>query len=70
MKVTIHEVRKATFIDFKHVTPEIDINISYKVYTNGRFQKSFSTKDGANAYIKYLEEEKKDYEKVIKEIEI
>lgn len=70
MKVTLNEIRKATFIDFKHSTPQVDIEISYKVYVNGRAQKSFSTKDGANAYIKYLEEEKKDYEKVIKEIEI
>jgi len=70
MKVEIHEVRKAIFIDFKHSTPQFDIEITYKVYIGGRFQKSFSSKEGANAYIKYLEEEKKDYEKVIKEIEI
>ena len=70
MKVTIKEIRKAIFIDFKHSTPQVDIEISYKVYIGGKCQKSFSSKEGANAYIKYLEEQKKDYVKVIKEIEI
>jgi hypothetical protein len=70
MKVDIHEVRKTIFIDFQDSTPQVKIEISYKVYIGGKCQKSFSSKEGANAYIKYLEEEKKDYQKVIKEIEI
>ncbi len=70
MTVTIAEIRKANFIEFKNTSSMCSIDYLYKVSTDDGKSKVFSDKDSAEAYIDFLQQRKKDYEKVIKEIEI
>jgi hypothetical protein len=65
MKVTIKEVREAVYKDYRSI-----ITYKYKLYIHGIYEITFNSETAASNYIKYLEEQKKDYEKVIIEKEI
>ena len=70
MRVTVTEIRKADFIEIPGVPRKCLIGMVYEVRTDEGDLKIFGNKDSAEEYIKYLEERKNDYVKVIKEIEI
>ena len=74
MKVTITEIKKAEFREAHRVPASCRILTEYEVYIQGGdlggTLKTFYNKEAVDTYITYLQERKKDYEKVIKEIEI
>ena len=65
MKVTIKEVREAVYTDCRST-----ITYKYKLYIHGIYERTFYNETAASNYVEYLEEQKKDYEKVIIEKEI
>ena len=70
MKVTVTEIRQAQFIEIPGVPRKCTIGLAYEVRTDECDIKRFGSKDSAEEYLKYLEEKKNDYEKVIIEKEI
>lgn len=70
MKLTVTEVREAKFIKGISGNSRCFIDFKYEVRTENGQLSTFGTEESAYEYIKYLQEEKKDYSKVIKEIEI
>jgi hypothetical protein len=70
MKITVTEIREAKFIEIPGMPRKCIIGFAYEVSTDECDIRTFRTKDSVEEYIKYLEEQKHDYKKVIKEIEI
>lgn len=70
MKVTVTEIRKAEFIEIPGIPRKCSIGKVYEVLTDEGKIKTFGSKDSAEEYLKYLEERKNDYVKVIIEKEI
>ena len=66
MKVKVIKKVKAKFInDSTCITETI-----YDVYCDDHFERRFKSERDVDNYITYLKQQKKDHEKVIKEIEI
>jgi hypothetical protein len=65
MKITIKEFREAAYKDFRST-----ITYKYKLYIHGIYEETFHSETAAKNYLEYLEEQRKDYEKVIIEKEI
>lgn len=73
MKITVIEFREAKFKEYENLLPSCRINTTYEVrVTSGQTQgtRRFYHMEAVEEYIKYLKEQKNDYRKVIKEIEI
>ena len=66
MKVTVKEIREAVF----SVSNTCTERMTYKVYINDVYEREFYEKASVDNFIMYLREIKKDYEKVIMEVEI
>lgn len=69
MKVIVKEIKKASFYLWGG-KPILSTDYSYEIYVDNILEKTFYDEDSIEKYIEYLEEKKKDYQKVIKEIEI
>ena len=70
MKVTVTEIREAKFVEIPGVSRRCNISYKYIVRGDDIEARTFYSKDSAEEYVKYLQEIKNDYEKIIKEIEI
>lgn len=70
MKVEVTETRTTKFFEPPGAEPFYRIDITYDVYLGSGMKKTLYSKESLEAYLKYLQERKNDYEKVIKEIEI
>ena len=71
MKLKVIEERSAFFKE--GISPSNDrcrIDITLHLYVDDEYTKSFISQESLDAYIEYLTEQKNDYRKVIKEIEI
>jgi hypothetical protein len=71
MKLKVIEERSAFFKE--GISPAYDrcrIDITLHLYVDDEYTKSFISQESLDAYIEYLTEQKNDYRKVIKEIEI
>jgi hypothetical protein len=71
MKLKVIEERSAFFKE--GISPAYDrcrIDITLHLYVDDKYTKSFIVQESLDAYIEYLTEQKNDYRKVIKEIEI
>jgi len=71
MTVTLTEIREARFEDREMygMASMCRIDYKYEVHTESGIR-TFGNQASAEAYIKYLQEQKNDYLKVVKEIEI
>lgn len=71
MKVTVTEIREAKFEDREMygMASMCRIDYKYEVHTESG-KRTFGNQASAEAYIKYLKEQKNDYNNVIKEMEI
>lgn len=71
MKVTVTEIREAIFEDREMYGKASMCRIDYKYEVHTKYGKrTFGNQASAEAFIKYLQEQKNDYSKVVKEIEI
>lgn len=71
MKLKVIEERSAFFKEgISRSNDRCRIDITLHLYVDDEYTKSFISQESLDAYIEYLTEQKNDYRKVIKEIEI